>query len=208
MIRFEANASRVMEPWGDVLAEAVKAASPLDKLIIQDKTGKVLLEQPLETVFDGYPNVYVNRGHVQRLMLDYAKSLGIEINLGSPVSEVFESDVSAGVRVGEKWYEADCVLVGDGVRSKARAFVTGLVDRPKKSGFAIYRAWFPLDRLRGDVVVEGLTRTKEPVAKIWIAADSHAILTTNLNMRAATCFLTHRVCITPSGTKVDQLNLP
>jgi 2-polyprenyl-6-methoxyphenol hydroxylase-like FAD-dependent oxidoreductase len=195
VIRFEANASRVMEPWGQVLAEAVKAASPLDNLIIQDKGGNVLLKQPLQTVFDGYPNVYVNRGHVQRLMLDHAISLGIEINLGSPVSQVFESHASAGVRVGEKVHEADFVLAGDGVRSKTRSIVTGMTDRPKKSGYAIYRTWFPLDSLKGDDEVEWLTRTEAPIAKIWIAADSHAILTTNLNMRAATCLLTHKVCL-------------
>lgn len=182
-----------MEPWGKVLDKAVKAASPLDNLIIQDKSGKILLEQPLQTVFNGYPNVYVNRGHVQRLMLDHAISLGIEIKLGSPVSNVFESSVSAGVRIGDKIYEADCVLAGDGVRSKARSFVTGMTDRPKKSGYAIYRTWFPLENLKGDAVVEWLTRTEKPVAKIWIAPDSHAILTTNLNIRAATCFLTHKV---------------
>lgn len=81
-------------------------------------------------------------------MLDYAISFGVEVNLGAPVAEVFESDVSAGVRIGEKSHEADCVFAGDGVRSKARAFATGVADRPKKSGYAIYRTWFPLDVLR------------------------------------------------------------
>src|SRR5258708_874777 len=37
VIRFEANASRVMQPWGNVLDEAVRAASPLDNLTIIDK---------------------------------------------------------------------------------------------------------------------------------------------------------------------------
>lgn len=193
VIRFEANASRVMEPWGQVLEEAVKAAAPLDKLEIMDHHGKLLLEQPLDTVFDGYPNVYVNRGHVQRLMVDHAISLGVEINLGFPVSQVFETDTKAGVRIRHETYEADCVLAGDGVKSKARSVVTGLADRPKKSGFAIYRAWFPLSALEGDASLGDLIHAKRPLCKLWIAPDSHAILTTNLNMRAATCFLTHKV---------------
>lgn len=182
-----------MEPWGNVLAEAVRAAAPLDRLEIMNQGGKLLLEQPLDTLFDGYPNVYVNRGHVQKLMLDYAVSLGIQVTLGSPVSHVFETETTAGVRIGDVTHEADCVLAGDGVKSRARSAVTGLADRPKKSGFAIYRAWFPLSALEGDAALEGLLSEERPLCKLWIAPDSHAILTTNLNMRAATCFLTHKV---------------
>lgn len=195
VIRFEANASRVMEPWGQVLGDAVKAAAPLEKLEIMNQDGRLLLEQPLDTLFDGYPNVYVNRGHVQKLMLDYAVSLGVEIKLGCPVSDVFESEDTAGIRVREHTFEADCVLAADGVKSKARSAVTGMSDRPKKSGFAIYRAWFPLDVFLKEPAVEHLMHTERPVCKLWIAPDSHAILTTNLNMRAATCFLTHKVRI-------------
>lgn len=193
VIRFEANASRVMEPWGQVLAEAVRMAAPLDRLEIMNQDGKLLLEQPLDTLFDGYPNVYVSRGHVQKLMLDHAQSLGVEIKLGSRVTQVFETDTAAGVRIGDMTYEADCVLAGDGVKSKARSAVTGLADRPKKSGFAIYRAWFPLAALEGDAALEDVMQAVRPLCKLWIAPDSHAIFTTNLNMRAATCFLTHKV---------------
>ncbi|KAH8176724.1 FAD binding domain-containing protein [Sarocladium implicatum] len=192
VIRFEANASRVMEPWGQVLGDAVKAAAPLEKLEIMNQDGRLLLEQPLDTLFDGYPNVYVNRGHVQKLMLDYAVSLGVEIKLGCPVSDVFESADIAGIRVRGHTFEADCVLAADGVKSKARSAVTGKSDRPKKSGFAIYRAWFPLDVFQQEPAVAHLMHTDRPVCKLWIAPDSHAILTTNLNMRAATCFLTHK----------------
>lgn len=48
VIRFEANASRVMEPWGKVLDDVVRSSSQLDNLTIMDKEGKVLLEQPLQ----------------------------------------------------------------------------------------------------------------------------------------------------------------
>jgi hypothetical protein len=207
VIRFEANASRIIESWGKVLDEAVTSASPLDNLTILDKEGKVILEQPLQPVFEGYPNVYVNRGHIQRLMLDYAISLGIKVNLGARVTQVFESDVSAGVQVGGKLHEADCVIAGDGVRSKTRAFVTGFADRPKKSGYAIYRTWFPLDVLRGDRVVDGIARSERPICKIWIAPESHAILTTNVNMQAGTCFLTHKASLSSFCTRINlQLN--
>lgn len=36
---------------------------------------------------------------------------------------------------------ADLVIGADGVRSKARELVLGYVDKPKSSGYAIFRAW-------------------------------------------------------------------
>jgi 2-polyprenyl-6-methoxyphenol hydroxylase-like FAD-dependent oxidoreductase len=185
-----------MEPWGRVLDEITTGGVLLDNMTIMDKDGKILLEQPMQPMYEGYPNTVAKRGEVQRSLLDYATSIGVEVNLGAPVTEVFESDTSARVRIGDESHEADCVLAGDGVRSKARAFVTGVADRPKKSGYAIYRTWFPLDMLEGDSKVEDLARSERPIFKVWIAPEAHAVLTTNFKMRAATCFLTHRVCHT------------
>jgi 2-polyprenyl-6-methoxyphenol hydroxylase-like FAD-dependent oxidoreductase len=192
VIRYEANATRVMKPWGNVLAEITREAALLDNMTIMNQEGRVLLQQPLVTGYEGHPTLTAKRGQVQRSILDYAISLGVEVTLGAPVAEVLESDFSAGVRVGKKWFEADCVIAGDGVRSKARAFVTGMADRPKMSGYAIYRTWFPLDVLRGDSVVEDLAMSERPICKVWIASDAHAVLTTNPNMRGGTFFLTHK----------------
>jgi 2-polyprenyl-6-methoxyphenol hydroxylase-like FAD-dependent oxidoreductase len=48
-------------------------------------------------------------------------------------------------------------LVGaDGVRSKARTLVLGYHDKPKSSGYAVYRAWF--DAEAAGITTELLTR--------------------------------------------------
>lgn len=36
------------------------------------------------------------------------------------------------------------VVGADGVRSKARELVLGYVDKPKSSGYAVWRAWYVL----------------------------------------------------------------
>ena len=36
---------------------------------------------------------------------------------------------------------ADMVIGADGVRSKARESVLGYADKPRSSGYAVYRAW-------------------------------------------------------------------
>lgn len=44
----------------------------------------------------------------------------------------------------------DVVLAADGVRSTGRTIVLGYEDKPKSSGYAVYRAWFEVGRLKDD----------------------------------------------------------
>ena len=37
---------------------------------------------------------------------------------------------------------ADVVIAADGVKSKARQAVLGYEDKPKSSGYAVWRAWY------------------------------------------------------------------
>lgn len=193
MIQIGANATRLMQPWGATLEQVNRISSLPDTMNILDKSGRTLLDQELHTGFQGFPNAYGKRGSIQQILYDHAKSLGVEISLGRPVSKIFETASSAGVMVGQHTYEADLVIAADGVRGRSRDYVTGAADRPKKSGFAVYRSWFPLDVLSDDPATEAIAKSDRPLFKIWIAKDTHAILTTNLNMRAATCFVTHKV---------------
>lgn len=43
--------------------------------------------------------------------------------------------------VSQKQVTGDMVIGADGVRSKARELVLGYVDKPKSSGYAVFRAW-------------------------------------------------------------------
>jgi 2-polyprenyl-6-methoxyphenol hydroxylase-like FAD-dependent oxidoreductase len=49
----------------------------------------------------------------------------------------FERDYTDEIQV-----VADVVVGADGVRSKARTLVLGYEDKPKSSGYAIWRAWY------------------------------------------------------------------
>lgn len=73
-----------------------------------------------------------------------------------------------------------------------RKHVTSFGDRPKKSGFAVYRSWFPLDALADDPVTADSAKSEKAFFKIWIAEDTHAILTTNPTLQSATFFVTHK----------------
>uniref|UniRef100_A0A8H7K389 FAD-binding domain-containing protein n=1 Tax=Bionectria ochroleuca TaxID=29856 RepID=A0A8H7K389_BIOOC len=204
VIQVPANATRLMSRWGDVLSETVKESALPTVLAIQNKDGKLLLDQQLHTEFGGFPNVYSHRGRIQKRMFDEAVKHRVRVSFGAAVTEVFEEGDSAGVIVGGIKYTADVVLASDGVHSRTRVYVTGAVERPKKSGFAVYRSWFPLSQLKNDPVTRSIYESKKDIFLIWIAENTHAILTTNRALQTATCFVTHK----DHSDVVEDWNLP
>ncbi|KAH7161079.1 hypothetical protein EDB81DRAFT_924424 [Dactylonectria macrodidyma] len=192
VIQVPANGTRLIKRWGNVLEKIVNISASPEIMSIKNKDGKVLLDQQLHTEFDGFPIIYGHRGRIQEFFHDFAVSLGVEVKWGTSVGAIFENDTSAGVVAGDKKYEADFIIAADGVHSKSRGFVVGNVDRPRKSGFAVYRSWFPLSTLQDDPVTSDIAKSDKPLFKIWIAENTHGILTTNPALQSATCFVTHK----------------
>ena len=103
-----------------------------------------------------------HRGEIHRVLLDYAKSVGIEIKLGQNVTSYFEEDTCGGIEVGGERITADVVLSAEGVRSPGRKIVLGFDDLPQSSGYAVFRAWFPSTEL-----------AKNPLTKHLVDGDTH-----------------------------------
>ncbi|TKA74979.1 hypothetical protein B0A49_02554 [Cryomyces minteri] len=87
------------------------------------------------------------RGEIHKILYQHALSLGIEIRPGQKVTDYFEDESSAGVVSNGERITGDVVLAADGVRSKARTTALGFEDKPKSSGYAVYRAWMMSDDL-------------------------------------------------------------
>lgn len=97
-------------------------------------------------------------------MYDHALAQGVEVRLGQNVTKYFEDYSGAGVISNGNEVRGDVVLGADGVRSKARGLVLGYDDKPKPSGYAVYRAWMSSDDvakndLTKDLVIHGDTHT-------------------------------------------------
>lgn len=77
-----------------------------------------------------------------------ARRLSISVEYGKNVVEYDEDDTKATVRTttGEE-YSADLVVAADGVSTKSHKHVTGAVERPSSSGYAVYRGMIPIERL-------------------------------------------------------------
>lgn len=182
-----------MAKWGDVLKEAVgHSAQPADMTMF-DKNGKVLIQPPLPTEMGGFPILYSNRGMLQRLMLDYAKSLGIKIRFGTRIREYFEEEDHAGVVIDGERLIADGVVAADGIHSAARKHVIGIQQHPRTSGFAVYRTWFPLELLAENPLTKKFTETDKDTFHVWLGTDTHAIMFVSVAPKSVVIFCTHKV---------------
>ncbi|KAJ5750654.1 hypothetical protein N7533_007682 [Penicillium manginii] len=148
IISFGPNAGRIFRRWSNgKIADRLKPLSinlESHGFKIHKWTGELVHTQiahnpdPDAPVFNGH------RGELHTVVFNYARDeLGIPIHLGQRVMEYFEDGNQAGI-VLESGIKVigDMVIGADGVRSKARELVLGYVDKPKSSGYAVFRAWF------------------------------------------------------------------
>ncbi|KAK4187697.1 hypothetical protein QBC35DRAFT_220787 [Podospora australis] len=198
IISFGANAGRIFTRWNDgEIARRLRALS-IDLTeygfrIHKYDTGEVVYHQRNPPSVAGAPIFNGHRGELHEVVFNYARDeLGIPIYLGQCVEEYFEDENKAGIvlKTGER-IEGDIVLGADGVRSKARELVLGYVDKPKSSGYAVWRAWFSNKDMIRD------PRTKEfcengDTFNGWIGPDVHFLFSTIKGGKDCCWVLTHR----------------
>ncbi|OAA57107.1 Aromatic-ring hydroxylase-like protein [Niveomyces insectorum RCEF 264] len=198
IISFGSNAGRIFHRWDDgAVAKRLRAVSidlrEYGFRIHKYDTGEVVYHQKTPSPPEDAPVFNGHRGELHKIVFDYAgKELGIPIHLGQFVEEYFEDDDKAGIvlKNGQKVY-GDIVVGSDGVRSKARSLVLGYEDKPKSSGYAVWRAWFP----NTDMIKD--PRTKEfcengDSFNGWIGPDVHFLFSTIKNGSDCCWVLTHR----------------
>lgn len=156
IISFGSNGGRIFYRWGNYPGEI---SDRLRKLSIdlseygfrihKYDTGEVMFHQKTPSPNEEAPVFNGHRGELHQVVFDYARDeLGIPIRLGENVAEYFETDDKAGIILkGGERIVADVVVGADGVRSKARELVLGYEDKPKSSGYAVWRAWSVLQTL-------------------------------------------------------------
>jgi 2-polyprenyl-6-methoxyphenol hydroxylase-like FAD-dependent oxidoreductase len=89
----------------------------------------------------------INRGELVWVLFGHAQSLGIDIRLGSLVTEYWETKNEAGVVVNGERIAADCVICADGVHSSARLPVVGHEPTAHEMGIATFRGYYDAKEL-------------------------------------------------------------
>ena len=141
---------------------------------------------PDAPVFNGH------RGEFHSVVFNYVKDdLRIPIRLGCRIAKYFETSTEAGIILdtNEK-ITADVVIGADGVRSKARELVLGYVDKPKSSGYAVFRAWFPNTDMLADPETKRFCENGDSFNG-WIGPDVHFLFSTIKNGSDCCWVLTH-----------------
>ncbi|KAK3721979.1 hypothetical protein LTR37_002795 [Vermiconidia calcicola] len=201
IISFGSNAGRIFRRWFIPETDGERISDRLDPLSIKLQnygfnihkwTGELVMNQrtpppdPEAPVFNGH------RGEFHSVLLYYAKDdLGIPIRLGYRIEKYFEDTAEAGVVLesGEK-ISADVVVGADGVRSKARELVLGYEDKPKFSGYAVFRAWFTNDEMMKDPETRRFCENGDTFNG-WIGPDVHFLFSTIKNGSDCCWVLTH-----------------
>ncbi|TFK48069.1 monooxygenase [Heliocybe sulcata] len=192
IISFGNNAGRIFERWG-LHDKFWAVSSHVKTLMIHNAKGELLVEQPNPDPLFGAYAYNAHRGELHTMLFEYAQSLGVEIRLGQDVSEYWETETEAGVISNGERVAGDVVVGADGVRSTARTLVLGYEDKPKSSGYAVYRAWF-------DCAEQGVD--KDPLTSFicqgkdlfygWIGPDVHFLAHSSRDGKKLANVITHK----------------
>jgi len=172
----------------------MKVCTQHANLHIYSYTGKLLSTQDLPQKVFGSNSYNGRRGEIHAILLEHAQRLGAEIKFGVEVADYWEDAVNqrAGVIVEGGRIEGDVVVGADGVGGRARQYVLGHVDKPKPSGYAIYRAWFSIKDQGVDKDPLTSLFAKDDIFFSWIGEDKH-MLAMSMNGGKDMCWLlTHR----------------
>ncbi|PKS06333.1 hypothetical protein jhhlp_007081, partial [Lomentospora prolificans] len=198
IITFGPNAGRIFYRWGDGNGSVVNRMRPLSIdtrghgfNIRKFDTGEIIVNQPAAEYPWESPGLNGNRGELHEVVFNHVKDeLEIPIHLGRRIEEYFEDEEGAGIILdtGEK-VPADVVIAADGVKSKARQAVLGYEDKPKSSGYAVWRSWFPNE----DMVADSETAhfCARDTFNGWIGPDKHFLFSTIKGGKDVCWVLTH-----------------
>ncbi|CAK3859748.1 FAD NAD(P)-binding domain-containing [Lecanosticta acicola] len=192
IISFGSNSGRIFQRWPGVPEKLAPICHNSQKLQYKMWTGEDLYTQWWGSEQENFGKRYNgHRGEIHKIVYDHAVSQGVEILLGQNVTEYFESDCEAGVIANGERIVGDVVLGADGVRSKARTLVLGYDDKPKPSGYAIYRAWMNSEELAKneltrDLVIHGDTHTG------WLGPDIHFLAASIKDGKEFSWVFTHK----------------
>jgi 2-polyprenyl-6-methoxyphenol hydroxylase-like FAD-dependent oxidoreductase len=198
IIDFFPNGGRIIENW-----EGGRVSRDLMKICISNGTkfqyyksdGTPVWEEPWILEPHHYWRQYAgHRGQMHKVIVDYAKELGVKFAFGDKVVQYLDGDELGVMTESGKKHLGDVVLAADGPRSIARQQVLGLPDQKVNSGYAIYRAFIEIkDEHRRNSYLAEFCDPKQDHTKMWVTQDLHMIIYTWMQGRYLGWVLTHKV---------------
>ena len=192
IISFDPNGSKAFERWPGVVDAMEAIARQTTWLDLFHHEGKFVTRQSFADEKEWGRRINGHRGQLHSIIYRHAVARGIDIRLGSRVEDYFETDSppQAGVIVNGERVAADVVIAAEGVRSRGRKIVLGSEENPKSSGYAVYRAWFPAERIRDNPVLRHLVADGDS-HQGFIGPDIHFLASSIKNGTEVNWVFTH-----------------
>lgn len=171
IISFGQNSSRIFARWPGVMEQFDPIIHKSNAFHYHNWEGKFATTQSFLGEQEWGRRVNGHRAELHRILFEHAKERGIDVRLGQHTTDYFEDGREAGVVSNGTRYTADIVLSAEGVKSAGRKIVLGFDDKPKPSGYAVYRAWFSTEQLKQNPLTKRLVQGDTHNG--WIGQDIH-----------------------------------
>lgn len=198
IIDFFPNGGRIIEKWdnGRVGRELMRMCiNQGDRFEYYKADGTLVWDEPWILERHHYWRQYAgHRGQIHKVIIDYAKRLGVELQFGDAVVQYVDGERPGVVTKKGLKHFGDVVIAADGPRSMARQQVLGLPDTKVNSGYAIYRAYYNLgEEHQKNPYLREFCDPARDITKMWVAHDFHMIIYTWNKGRDLGWVLTHKV---------------
>jgi 2-polyprenyl-6-methoxyphenol hydroxylase-like FAD-dependent oxidoreductase len=190
IISFDPNGARHFERWPGVIEAMQKVARQTSWLDLYHWKGEFITRQSFANEKSWGPRINGHRGELYGIIYQHARDRGIEVRFGTRVTDYFEDEKEAGVIANGEKMTADIVVAAEGVRSRGRKIVLGFDDKPKSSGYAVYRSWFPGDVIAKNVMLKHLVVNGD-VHCGYIGPDLHFLASSLKNGKEFNWVFTH-----------------
>ena len=139
-ITLQGNALKAFHQVG-VFDEIAKQGFAFDKLRMFAADGHQIMEIPTPPMGGDAvpPTMGALRSHVGDVLARHVEAAGVDVRLGTTVTEINDTGESVTVRLSDGTTEtADLLVAADGIRSKTRAMI-GIDTQPRQVGMGIWR---------------------------------------------------------------------
>ncbi|KAF3760042.1 FAD/NAD(P)-binding domain-containing protein [Cryphonectria parasitica EP155] len=150
--------------------------------------GTLLAQLRGELSHDGLRMMGMWRAKLHEELYAYATEVGVGVEFDRRAVRYFEDEKHAYVETQNgQVYSADLIVAADGIGTKSLSVLPTKPETPEPSGYAIYRAGFPLDAAIHDPDIMSFWGNIEDGSQLWIAEDKHVVTTKNISY-----MMTHR----------------
>jgi salicylate hydroxylase len=147
-IQIPPNASRIWAHYE--LLGRLKEYSVISKAthLRRWKEGELLCSRNIGVQLDQlWPWLVIHRADYQRVLLEEAEQLGVDLRLGADVRDVVSEGTAVVLKSGEV-VSGDVIIGADGLWSTRRNRILGQDSSPQETGDVAYRGTFSLSALR------------------------------------------------------------